>query len=156
MIWLRRRWKALLFAGVAGMGLAGLAYAQVPPIGTGGLGGIILVANSSGNVAAATATATLPAAQGKVTYITGFQMTAGGSTAVSSVTCTLSPVGAAGATLSYTFSTSATADSPSNPLVVAFNPPLPANAPNTTIVATCPALGAGNAHAAMSAQGFQR
>ena len=156
MIGLRQRWKALLFAGVSAAGLAGLAYAQVPPVGTGGLGGIIPVANSSGNVAAATATATLPAAVGKLTYISGFQMTAGGSTAVSSVTCTVSPVGAAGATLSYTFSTSATADSPSNPLIVAFNPPLPTNAINTAITATCPALGAGNAHAAMSAQGFQR
>lgn len=134
--------------------LATAAQAQVPPTGTTGPG--ILIAASSGNVAAATATATLPGAAGKVTYITGFQMTAGGSTAVSSVTCTVSPVGSSGATLSYTFSTSATADSPSNPLAVAFVPPMPANALNTAIVATCPALGAGNAHASMSAQGFQR
>jgi hypothetical protein len=52
---------------------------------------------------AATAAATLPAAVGKVTFITSFQMTAGGSTAVSSVTCTVSPVAVSGATLSYTF-----------------------------------------------------
>jgi hypothetical protein len=129
------------------------SQAQVPPVvGAGGF--FVQVNASSGNVAAATATATLPATPGKITYITGFQMTAGGSTAVSSVTCTVTNV--VTGTLSYTFSTAATADSPSPALIVNFNPPLPANAPNTTIVASCPALGAGNAHAAMTAQGFQR
>ena len=105
-------------------------------------------------MAAATATATLPAALGRTTYITGFQMTAGGSTSVSSVTCTVSNV--AGGALSYTFSTAATVDSPSPTLLVNFIPPFPASAPNTAIVASCPALGAGNVHASMSAQGFQR
>ena len=129
--------KRLVLIVLAGVLLAaGIALAQVPPVGTGGIGGAIPVAASSGNVAAATAAASLPGTTGKLTYITGFQMTAGGSTAVSSVTCTVSPVGTAGATLSYTFSSAATVDSPSPSLVVNFNPPLPANA-------------------AMSAQGFQ-
>jgi hypothetical protein len=144
-----RIWLGLLLWLAA----AGFAFAQVPPvIGAGGF--FVQVNASSGNVAAATATATLPATPGKITYITGFQMTAGGSTAVSSVTCTVTNV--VTGTLSYTFSSAATVDSPSPALIVNFNPPLPANAPNTTIVASCPALGAGNAHAAMTAQGFQR
>lgn len=164
--------RRALLAGVVVAAAAGIAFAQAPPLNAGVVGWLQAIYNqlndggngnprtpiaaSSGNVAAATAAATLPGVAGKTTFISGFQMTAGGSTAVSSVTCTVSPVGSGGSTLSYTFSTSATVDSPSNPLVVTFNPPLPANAANTAIVATCPALGAGNAHAAMSAEGYQR
>jgi hypothetical protein len=142
--------RVALAGGLATLAI-GIAHSQVLPTGSSAPG--VQVAASSGNVAAATA---LRSPAGKVTWIAQFQMTTGGSTAVSSVTRTVSPVGSSGATLSYTFSTSATVDAPSNPLTVTFNPPLPANAPNTAIVATCPALGAGNAHASMSAQGFQR
>jgi hypothetical protein len=47
-------------------------------------------------------------------------------------------------------------DAPSPPLIVNFIPPLSASAPNTSIVVSCPALGSGNAHTAVSAQGLQR
>src|SRR5262249_31577165 len=50
---------------------------------------VTAVANSSGNVAAATATATLPAAAGKTTWIEGFDVTAAGATAASIVQMTI-------------------------------------------------------------------
>jgi len=121
----------VLVALMGGLGaslaqVVGCSTAQRSCVPTAAISAGTPVAASSGNVAAATATATLPGVAGKTTYITGFTMTAGGSTAVSSVSCTVSPVGSGGATLSYTFSSSATVDAPSNPLAVTFTPPLPA------------------------------
>jgi hypothetical protein len=40
------------------------------------------------------------------------------------------------------------------PLVLEWDPPLQSTAPNTAIVCTLPALGAGNTNAAVSASGF--
>lgn len=131
--------------------LAGAAHAQVPPTGT--VQGIPITA-SSGNVAAATATATLAAAANRITYISGFEFTSAGATAGAAVTCTITNT--VTGTMSYTV-TSATGAAVGNPpLVVEFNPPIPANAVNTTIVASCPSLGAGNTNATMTAHGFQR
>jgi hypothetical protein len=108
---------------------------------------------ASGNVAAATAACTLAASAGHTTYITGFQMTAGGSTAAALVTCTLT--GTITGTKSYTFAFPAGVAVGATPLNVVFNPPLPASAANTTIVASCPSGGAGNTNATMTADGFQ-
>lgn len=108
---------------------------------------------ASGNVAAATAACTLAASAGHTTYITGFQMTAGGSTAAALVTCTLT--GTITGTKSYTFAFPAGVAVGATPLLVTFNPPLPASAANTTIVASCPSGGAGNTNATMTADGFQ-
>lgn len=108
---------------------------------------------ASGNVAAATATATLAATSGKTTYICGFTATAGGATAVATVDLTVANV--VTGTMTFSYSAAATANSPSPPLVVPLNPCIPANAVNTTIVVTLPSLGAGNAHAAVNAWGYQ-
>jgi hypothetical protein len=147
--------KRLLLASVFALALALLAdgwhaSAQVGPSPLSG----VPVSNSSGNVAAATATATLPAVANKVTYICGFAATSGGSTAAATVNLTV--VGVTGGTMTYSYSTSTGVDAPSAPLVVTFGNCLPATAPNTTIVVSMPTLGAGNAHAAVNAWGFQR
>lgn len=111
------------------------------------------VAASSGNVAAAAATATLPGVPNKVTQIAGFQITAAGATAASVVVATVT--GLAAGTLSYVIPVPAGAAVGVAPLNVTFDPPLPAAAPNTAIVVTLPSLGAGNTNAAVSANGFQ-
>lgn len=108
---------------------------------------------SSGNVANATASATLAAASGKNTYISGFQMTASGATLGSVVTLTVT--GTVSGTLSYTFAAPSGVLLLATPLTVQFNPPIPSSSTNHTIVVSCPALGAGNTNATICAQGYQ-
>jgi hypothetical protein len=129
---------------------SGPAFAQVPPP----LGNFVEVNNSSGNVAAGTATATLPAALGKITYLTGFNFTSSGATGASVVTCTIT--GLVGGTRSYTLAVVAGATLGNQPLGEKFVPPLSASAPNTAIAASCPSLGAGSTNAAVNAEGLQR
>lgn len=116
------------------------------------------VANSSGNVAAGTATATLPAAAGKVTYIEGFSLTGGGATGASIVTGTITGLPTAVGTLSFNVNVLAGATGPLNAqggLAVNFATPIPASAANTTIVVSFPTLGAGNTNSCVTAWGFQ-
>ncbi len=130
----------------------GAAFAQVPLGGT--VPGIPVTA-SSGNVAAATATATLAAGGGnRITYICGFTATGGGATGAALVNLTVTNV--VTGTLTYTFGAVAGATAADTPLTVQFAPCLPANAANTTIVVSLPSLGAGNTNAAVNAWGYQR
>lgn len=108
---------------------------------------------ASGNVANASAAATLATTSGKTTYITGFEVTAGGATAGAVVTVTVT--GTITGTLSYTFAVPTGAVLAATPLIVEFTTPIPASATNTTIVVTCPALGTGNTNATVVAHGFQ-
>jgi hypothetical protein len=108
---------------------------------------------SSGNVAAATATATLAAVASKTTYICGFQATAGGATAAAVVTGTVTNI--ITGTMSWTYGANTGAGVPTAPLVMPFNPCVPANAVNTTIVVSMPSLGTGNTNATVSAWGYQ-
>lgn len=110
------------------------------------------VAASSGNVANASAAATIAAVALKTNYLTGFQITAGGATAAAVVSVTVT--GLLGGTLTFTFGVPAGAGVPATPLVVTFPNPLPGSAVNTAIVVTCPALGAGNTNATANAQGY--
>ncbi len=110
--------------------------------------------SSSGNVANALAAATLGAAAGLTTFITGFQCTASGSTAALAVTVTVA--GVVGGTESFTFVFPIGAMVAANPLLVNFPTPLAASAQNTAIVVTLPAGGTGNTNAACSAQGFRQ
>lgn len=112
------------------------------------------ITSSSGNVAAAVATATLAGAASLTTYITGFEFTSAGSTAAAVVTITVT--GTISGTLSYTYVTVAGATLANQPLVVQFSPPIPASAVNTSIVVSCPSLGAGNTNATMVAHGYRR
>ena len=113
----------------------------------------IAVANSSGNVANASAVATLPAVANKTTFLSSVQFTAAGATAGAVVVATIT--GLLGGTLSYVFTVPTGATVGATPLVLNFDPPLPASAVNTAIVCTLPALGAGNTNAAASATGIQ-
>jgi hypothetical protein len=115
--------------------------------------GATSISASSGNVAAGVATATLAAAAGKTTYIAGFTCTSGGATAAATVNVTVSNT--IGGTLTFNHGAQAGAGVPSAPLVVIFDPPIPANALNTAIAVSMPSLGAGNTNAAVNAWGYQ-
>jgi len=136
----------------------GAAFAQqLPPLGGGVLGGFPVGATalggSSGNVAAATAAATLTAAAtGKTAYFSAFKFTSSGATAASIVICTVT--GLAIGTQSYVLASVIGAVLGNQPLIVSFIPPQPASAINTNIVASCPSLGVGNTNAAMNAEGY--
>lgn len=112
-----------------------------------------LISSASGNVANASAIATLAAAVGKHTFIAGFTITAGGATAGVIVNATL--VGLLGGTATYNFAAPTGAAVGAAALSVQFDPPLQSSAQNTALVLTLPALGAGNTNAAVHAWGFQ-
>jgi hypothetical protein len=104
--------------------------------------GATLTTQSSGNVANATAAATLTGAVGKTTYITGFSVTGSGATVGLPVSVTIT--GLLGGTATFTYTASVGALVPNTPLVEKFIPPMPSSTTNTNIVVSCPALGAGN------------
>lgn len=108
---------------------------------------------SSGNVANATATATLAAAAGQTTYITGFDITGAGATAGSVVVATVT--GLAGGTQSFVVAVPTGTLLGITPLVVEFGQAIPASAVNTAIVVSVPAFGAGNTNACVNARGFR-
>lgn len=112
------------------------------------------VTNSSGNVAAANAVATLAGVAGKTTFLCGFTMTSAGSTGAAVVSPTVA--GTISGTLTYTYTSIAGATLANPTLHNAFNPCLPASAVNTAIVVTLPSLGAGNTNATTVAWGFQQ
>lgn len=110
-----------------------------------------VVAASSGNVAAATATATLPAVAGRTNYISQVNFYFGGATGASIVLMTI--VGLTGGT--QTFPIAVPAGVTLGGFVsIPFYPPLPASGSNVAIVASCPTLGAGNTNAVMNVSGF--
>lgn len=125
----------------------------VTPALAGYPAGATPITGASGNVAAATATATLAAVAGKTTYITGFQINSAGSTAAAVVSPTVT--GVITGTMTYTYVSVAGVTLGNQPLSIVFNPPLPASAPNTAIAVALPSLGSGNTNATVNAQGFQ-
>lgn len=125
--------------------VSALAGSLIPP-------GAVAVNGASGNVANATAAATLPAVGGKTNYVTGFEITGGGATAAALVAATLA--GLLGGTATYIFATPAGVALGAAPLIVEFQTPIPASAVNTAITLTLPALGAGNTNAAVAIHGF--
>lgn len=110
------------------------------------------VAAASGNVANAAAAATLPAVALKTNYITGFTLTASGSTAGLPVVATV--VGLLGGTQSFIFTFPAGVLVGAPPLTVSFDFPHPASAANTAITVSLPAGGGGNTNAAAMIRGF--
>jgi hypothetical protein len=108
---------------------------------------------TSGNIAAATATATLAAVSNQTTYISGFQITGSGAAAGLPVICTVT--GVVGGPLSYIYSAAAGVLVENTPLIVQYDPPIPATAVNVAIVVSCPTLGSGNTNNSVNAQGFQ-
>lgn len=130
---------------------AGAAWVQV----AGALqpSGATILSSSSGNVANATATATLAAAASQTTYISGLMISGAGATAAAVVTATVT--GLVGGTMSITIPVPAGATVGIAPIYLDFNPPLPASAANTAIVLSLPAFGAGNTNASVSAWGYR-
>ena len=108
--------------------------------------------NSNGNATNAQAQATLAAVVGKTNYITSLTITGGGSTAGAAVLASLA--GLKGGTTYYAVVAPVGARVPFPPVVIYFDPPHPANAVNTAITATLPALGAGGLAASVSITGF--
>lgn len=116
--------------------------------------GAAAVTAASGNVAAGTATATLPAVAAKTNWLTGFSITGGGATGASVISCTV--VGLIGGTQTYTFAIPAGATLGATPFVRTYTWPAAASAVNTAIVVSCPTFGAGNTNASVNAEGFVR
>jgi hypothetical protein len=102
--------------------------------------------------AAAQNDAALPAVAAKTNYLSGFQVTGAGATGASVITVTV--VGILGGTLTYFMAIPAGATAAVTPLVVTFNPPIPASAVNTAITVTVPSFGAGNLSASTVAHGY--
>lgn len=128
-------------AVAAAAGLAGYPAGSTP------------VTSSSGNVANASAAATLAGAAGLTTYLAGFVITGGGATAASLVDVTVT--GLLGGTATHTLGVVAGATLPNAALIARFVPPIPASGLNTAIVVTVPALGAGNTKSTVMAHGFR-
>lgn len=138
---------------VSALVLAGLwtyAFAQIPPSGTSGPG--LLVANAATGTTAG-ATATLPAAAGKLTYICGFSASAGSAATAITISITLTAL----ATFVYTVGAPVTAvGTTGNTVSQTFTPCLPASAVNTTITVAAGALGASGVGQTVNAYGYQR
>jgi hypothetical protein len=115
--------------------------------------GATAITAASGNVAAATATATLAAVAGKTTYICGFVVTSTGSTAAAVVSPTVANT--ITGTLTFTYASVAGATAANANLIVPMMPCVPASAVNTTIVVSVPSLGAGNTNTTVNAWGYQ-
>jgi hypothetical protein len=112
------------------------------------------VAGTSGDVANASAAASLAAVASKTNYLTGFSITFSGATAASIVVATVT--GLLGGTLSFVVAVPAGATVGGTPIIVDLAVPHPASAANTAITVTLPALGAGNAHACTNVRGIQK
>lgn len=112
----------------------------------------VYLSSSSGNVANASAVATLTAPTGKTAYLSQFTVTAAGSTAGLAVNVTIT--GCVGGTQTYTFTFPVGVLVGAVPLDVDLAIPLIATGPNVNIVVTCPAGGSGNTNASVCASGF--
>lgn len=110
------------------------------------------VSCSTGNIAASTATCTMPAISAKFTYITGFDITGSGATLGLAVTCTLTNTGSG--THSYTYVAVAGALLANASLNKSFPTPLKATATNTAPVLSCPSLGTGNTNMTINMDGY--
>lgn len=139
--------KRFLIAFALVLGLAAPAAAQDQR--TSNIG----VSASSGNVAAATATATLPGTQNRVTYICGFTVTGLGATAGVSVTATITNLNNS---FSQDIGVPAGVTVPLTPHTILTGPPcLPSSAPNQSIIVSVPSFGSGNTNASVTAWGYQ-
>lgn len=108
----------------------------------------------SGNVANASAAATLTGGATTTVYIAGFEVSGSGATAGLPVTVTVA--GLLGGSRLYTYTFAVGALLPNQPLIVPFNPPLPASAINTPISVTCPASGTGGTNNTVVVHGFHQ
>jgi hypothetical protein len=120
------------------------------PVASPGIG--LTPQNSSNSAANAQFTLTFAAVANRTNFVTGFEVTYGGATAATSVVVTLS--GVVGGTQSWLVAVPAVPASGVNSFVVEFTYPLQAAGPNTAMVLTVPAAGAGNTNATASMHGY--
>lgn len=107
---------------------------------------------TSGNVANATATATLAANANQKWFLTGFMIDVTGATAASIVSATIT--GLAGGTITIPVVFPAVVTSDGTRRSVAFSPPIPASTVNTALTLTVPAGGSGNTNASAHLFGY--
>jgi hypothetical protein len=138
------------FSGGGGAVSISGAVPILQPSVAGNTGGAAVTA-TSGVVAAATATCTLPAVAAKFTWLTGFVVSGTGATASASVTMTVA--GVVSGTQSYAIGVPPLTAAPIW-YPVEFNPAVPSSAVNTAIVLTLPSLGTGNLGVSVNATGF--
>jgi len=110
------------------------------------------VTAASGNVANASAVATIPAIAARTAYLSGFEITGAGATAGLVVSATVT--GLITTTLTYTVVAAVGVAVGNQAIIVSFDPPIPASAVNTAIVVTVPALGAGNTNSTVVSHGY--
>ena len=111
------------------------------------------VVSGSGTGAATPITATLAAAVGKTTYITGFLVSGLGATSAALIAVTVT--GLAGGTQTFYYPVPAGVGVAGPPMWIPL-PSLPGSAQNTAIVVNVPSFGSGNTAAGVSAEGYQR
>jgi hypothetical protein len=136
--------KRLVFALVL---LASPALAQEPNTTSA------KITASSGNVAAATATATLAASGGLMNYICGLNISGGGATGASVISPTLT--GLNGGTITFSIGVVAGATLGTPMFFVHFYPCQQATALNTAITLSVPSFGAGNTNATANIWGYR-
>ena len=103
--------------------------------------------------AAAVVTATLPAAVGKTTWLSGFWVTGAGATAATTVQGSITGIGTQ---MFFYVTVPAGVNSNVAELFVEFADPIPASGTNTAIVISVPSFGAGNTSSNVTAHGFQQ
>ncbi len=127
----------------SGSGTSPWTVKAVPP-------GTVFVDSHSGSASATNCT--LTGVTGKTTYLAGFAITGLGATSSASIQITTT-----GLTNNLTFTlpivAGATVANP--PLIVKFDPALPASATSTAIVVLVPSFGSGNTISSASAFGYQ-
>jgi hypothetical protein len=117
-------------------------------------GGLQTPVMSSARGTNATITATLPAAVGKSTYITGFAVHAGFATAGIELDVQVTGIPT---TLDFDIRVPTSAGNVAGMWQSNyFQPPLPSSATNTAIVVTVPAAGAGDSGTSVCAWGYQQ
>ena len=146
LLWLGIRWYTAWSPGI-GSQAPGVQYLVPPSAST--------VVASSGNVAAATATATLPAVAGKTNILEGFDLTGSGPTTASAITMTVT--GLLGGTQTWTLTPLAgvlLAAYPNGIMSFRFPTPLVASAQNVAIAVVVPSLGSGSTNSCVVAYGL--
>jgi hypothetical protein len=144
--------RKLLLGLLASVAVAGVASAQlIAP----NLSSSPVITASSGDVAAATATATLAAPNSGSWEITQLEIWGANATASSNVVCTIT--GLMGGTMTIDVVVSlipaTTAPITNNPIYLPFNGGL-TGLPGTAVVFSCPSMGSGNLHAAINIHGI--
>ena len=111
-----------------------------------------VIASATG--AAAAIAPSMAAVAAKTNYCSGFEVTSDGSTVGAAILVTIT--GILGGTLNYSFPIPTGVLVGAAPLVVPFNPPLPASAVNVAITLNMPSAGAGNTTQSATIHGFNQ